>query len=156
MGNEELCGAPRLKAIKLIIFILFPVGLILLMLALIIFFLQRRKRHSKQKIDQENSIVFAKRRRISYQELHQATNGFAQHSPRNLVKIISSCCNVDFKALEYLHHGQPILEAHCDLKPINFLLDEDMVAHLGDLDIAKLLGDEEDSTIQTITLATIG
>ncbi|EOY14130.1 Uncharacterized protein TCM_033401 [Theobroma cacao] len=57
--------------------------------------------------------------------------------------------------MEYLHHGQPIPVAHYDLKPINFLLDEDMVAHLGDFDIAKLLGEEEDSTVQTITLATI-
>ncbi|KAE8678101.1 putative Leucine-rich repeat protein kinase family protein [Hibiscus syriacus] len=111
---------------------------------------------------------------------------------RNLLKIISSCSNLDFKALvlefvpngslekwlyshnyfldmlqrlnvmidiasalEYLHHGQTIPVVHCDLKPSNVLLDEDMAAHLGDFGIAKLLG-QEDSVIQTITLATIG
>ncbi|XP_022717282.1 probable L-type lectin-domain containing receptor kinase V.3 [Durio zibethinus] len=58
-------------------------------------------------------------------------------------------------ALEYLHHGQTVPLVHCDLKPSNVLLDEDMVAHLSDFGIAKLLGDE-DSTIQTMTLATIG
>ncbi|EOY14132.1 Leucine-rich repeat protein kinase family protein [Theobroma cacao] len=57
--------------------------------------------------------------------------------------------------IEYLHHGQTIPVAHCDLKPNNVLFDEDMVAHLGDFGIAKLL-DEKDSTVQTITLATIG
>ncbi|WRX28126.1 Protein kinase domain - like 10, partial [Theobroma cacao] len=56
--------------------------------------------------------------------------------------------------IEYLHHGQTIPVAHCDLKPNNVLFDEDMVAHLGDFGIAKLL-DEKDSTVQTITLATI-
>ncbi|XP_012468656.2 receptor kinase-like protein Xa21 [Gossypium raimondii] len=111
---------------------------------------------------------------------------------RNLVKIINSCSNVEFKALvlefmpngslekwlysqnhflnvlqrlnividialavEYLHHGHSLSVVHCDIKPNNILLDTDMVVHLGDFGIAKLLG-EEDSMIQTKTLATIG
>ena len=190
--------------------------------------------------DQENLQALVEWRRVSYQELHQATNGFSDSNllgvgsfgsvyqgtlsdglsiavkvfnlelegafksfdiecevlrnirHRNLVKIISSCSNIDFKALvlefmpsgslekwlyshnhfldilhrlnimidvasglEYLHHGYTTPVIHCDLKPSNVLLDEDMVAHLGDFGIAKLLG-EEDSTIQTMTLATIG
>ncbi|KAL7243536.1 hypothetical protein ACSBR1_015854 [Camellia fascicularis] len=58
-------------------------------------------------------------------------------------------------ALEYLHHGYSTLVVHCDVKPSNVLLDEDMVAHLGDYGIAKLLG-KQDSMAQTKTLATIG
>ena len=58
-------------------------------------------------------------------------------------------------ALEYLHHGHTTPVVHCDLKPSNVLLDEDMGGHLGDFGIAKLLG-EENSVIQTMTLATIG
>ncbi|XP_039030527.1 probable LRR receptor-like serine/threonine-protein kinase At3g47570 [Hibiscus syriacus] len=58
-------------------------------------------------------------------------------------------------ALEYLHHGRTTPVVHCDLKPSNVLLDEDMVAHLSDFGIAKLLC-EEDSMIQTMTLATFG
>ncbi|KAF7842252.1 receptor kinase-like protein Xa21 [Senna tora] len=111
---------------------------------------------------------------------------------RNLVKIISSCSNVDFKslimefmpngslerwlyshnycldflqrlnimidialALEYLHHGSSTPIVHCDVKPSNVLLDEDMVAHLSDFGISKLLG-EEKLQIYTKTFATVG
>ncbi|XP_039013684.1 receptor kinase-like protein Xa21 [Hibiscus syriacus] len=58
-------------------------------------------------------------------------------------------------ALEHLHTGHPTLVIHCDLKPSNILLDDDMVAHVGDFGIAKLLG-EGDVMRQTMTLATIG
>jgi LRR receptor-like serine/threonine-protein kinase FLS2 len=111
---------------------------------------------------------------------------------RNLVKIISSCSNLDFKslvmefmsngsldkwlysnnhclnflqrlnimidvasALEYLHHGSSIPVVHCDLKPTNVLLDENMVAHVSDFGISKLM-DEGQSITHTKTLATIG
>ncbi|KAG6639437.1 hypothetical protein CIPAW_10G100300 [Carya illinoinensis] len=110
----------------------------------------------------------------------------------NLVKIITACCNMDFKALvleympngnldmwlysenrclnmlqrlnimidvatvvEYLHLGYTTPTIHCDLKPTNVLLDEDMVGYVADFGIAKLLGDGVSLT-QTMTLATIG
>ncbi|PHT83052.1 hypothetical protein T459_11495 [Capsicum annuum] len=111
---------------------------------------------------------------------------------RNLVKVITSCSNLDFKALvlesmsngslekhlyshnyfldirqrlsimidvacvlEYLHHGCSSTVIHCDLKPSNVLLDEDMVAHLSDFGISKLLG-EDQCDFYTKTLATLG
>ncbi|KAH0985103.1 hypothetical protein GBA52_012280 [Prunus armeniaca] len=111
---------------------------------------------------------------------------------RNLIKIISCCSELDFKALvlnympngslekwlysenyslnmlqrmnimidvasalEYLHHGNSVPIVHCDMKPSNILLDDDMVAHVADFGIAKLVG-LGDSTTQTMTLATIG
>lgn len=58
-------------------------------------------------------------------------------------------------ALEYLHVGLTSPIVHCDLKPSNVLLDEDMTARVGDFGIAKLFGEGE-MTAQTRTLATVG
>ncbi|XP_068311490.1 probable LRR receptor-like serine/threonine-protein kinase At3g47570 [Pyrus communis] len=111
---------------------------------------------------------------------------------RNLIKIISCCDELDFKALilqlmpngslekwlyspnrsmnilqrldimkdvalalEYLHHGYSIPVVHCDVKPSNILLDDDMVAHVADFGIARLIRGG-DSMTETMTLATVG
>ncbi|KAL7131812.1 hypothetical protein ABFS83_12G030300 [Erythranthe nasuta] len=111
---------------------------------------------------------------------------------RNLVKIISTCSNVEFKAMileympngsldewlhsrgiplsliervdiltdvamavEYLHHGYTVPIVHCDLKPSNVLLDEDMMARVADFGLAKILV-EDGELVRTKTLGTIG
>ncbi|CBI36453.3 unnamed protein product, partial [Vitis vinifera] len=111
---------------------------------------------------------------------------------RNLIKVISSCSNLDVRALvlqymsngslekwlyshnyclnlfqrvsimldvalalEYLHHSQSEPVVHCDLKPSNVLLDDDMVAHVGDFGLAKILVENKVVT-QTKTLGTLG
>eukprot|EP00253_Pinus_taeda_P018291 PITA_18291 len=187
-------------------------------------------------------------KRISYQELHIATNGFAEANllgtgnfgsvykgilidgtlvavkvfhllkdkaeksfkvecsvlqkvrHRNLVKIITSCCNIDFKglvfkfmsngslekhlypntndnngenacemglktrfdiaidvahAIEYLHHDSFVQVVHCDLKPNNVLIDEDMSGHVTDFGIARLI-DETSTEPLTSTLSLKG
>ncbi|KAH6826231.1 hypothetical protein C2S53_001668 [Perilla frutescens var. hirtella] len=58
-------------------------------------------------------------------------------------------------ALEYLHQGHTFPVVHCDIKPSNVLLDEDMVARVCDFGISKLF-DEGEAMVQTRTLATIG
>ncbi|KAJ6854276.1 putative LRR receptor-like serine/threonine-protein kinase [Iris pallida] len=113
------------------------------------------------------------------------TLGQVRH--RNLVKIISTCSNLEFKSLvlefmpnlsldkwlysqnqcltllqwinimldvslglDYLHHQHPHVIVHCDLKPSNILLDENMVAKISDFGIAKLMLIDNKSTTNNI------
>lgn len=67
-----------------------------------------------------------------------------------LTQRISIAVNIA-DALDYLHHdcGRPTV--HCDLKPSNILLDDDMNARLGDFGIARFYLDSTSTSAGSIT-----
>ncbi|KAJ0823815.1 putative protein kinase RLK-Pelle-LRR-XII-1 family [Helianthus annuus] len=58
-------------------------------------------------------------------------------------------------AVNYLHNHCPITISHGDLKPSNILLDDDMVAHVGDFGLAQILGTDSNNN-STGVKGTIG
>ncbi|KAF3455302.1 hypothetical protein FNV43_RR05750 [Rhamnella rubrinervis] len=59
-------------------------------------------------------------------------------------------------AVHYLHDQCETTILHCDIKPSNVLLDSDMVAHLGDFGLARLLATSNSSQTQISTVGMMG
>ncbi|XP_043704121.1 putative leucine-rich repeat receptor-like serine/threonine-protein kinase At2g24130 [Telopea speciosissima] len=60
------------------------------------------------------------------------------HHVLNLLELVSICSDVA-EGVAYLHHHSPVKVVHCDLKPSNILLDDDMTALVTDFGIARLV-----------------
>ncbi|KAG1335444.1 putative LRR receptor-like serine/threonine-protein kinase [Cocos nucifera] len=67
-------------------------------------------------------------------------NAREAHQSRGLSFIQRLNIAIDIaSALEYLHRLGPMPIVHCDLKPSNVLLDNDLTAHVGDFGLARFL-----------------
>lgn len=72
------------------------------------------------------------------QWLHPRDNEEQKNKRLNLIQRLNIAIDVA-SALDYLHHDCETPIVHCDLKPSNVLLDQDLVAHVGDFGLAKFL-----------------
>ncbi|KAM3212286.1 hypothetical protein ACQJBY_065394 [Aegilops geniculata] len=83
------------------------------------------------------------------QWLHSRVLEDESHGVLSLTQRIDIVIDVA-SALEYLHHNKPVPIVHCDLKPSNILLDNDMVAHVGDFGLARFLH-QDDASLSEIS-----
>ncbi|XP_059627983.1 probable LRR receptor-like serine/threonine-protein kinase At3g47570 [Cornus florida] len=69
-----------------------------------------------------------------------SSEDFTDEVPKklNFLQRLNTAINVAY-ALDYLHHQCQIPIVHCDLKPSNVLLDNEMTAHVGDFGLARFL-----------------
>ncbi|KAK3417701.1 hypothetical protein EUGRSUZ_H03649, partial [Eucalyptus grandis] len=70
--------------------------------------------------------------------LHPTTSQYTARSKLSLLGRVNIAIDVAC-ALDYLHHHCETPIVHCDLKPSNVLLDDEMTGHVGDFGLAKFL-----------------
>ncbi|KAJ0465977.1 putative protein kinase RLK-Pelle-LRR-XII-1 family [Helianthus annuus] len=87
--------------------------------------------------------------------LHDWLHSSTCTSRLNLVQRINILMNVAC-ALDYLHNHCPTAIVHGDLKPSDILLDDDMVAHVGDFGLARFLGSGSNRNNSSGVKGTIG
>lgn len=73
----------------------------------------------------------------------------------SLTEIVSICSDIA-EGMTYLHNYAPVQVIHCDLKPGNILLDDDMTAIVSDFGIARLAyaAADRSATVDNISTST--
>lgn len=72
--------------------------------------------------------------------LHPNSSEQRERGHLNLRQRVSILLDVAY-ALDHLHSHGAAPVVHCDIKPSNVLLDADMVAHVGDFGLARILAE---------------
>ncbi|KAL6843019.1 hypothetical protein ACP4OV_027332 [Aristida adscensionis] len=85
--------------------------------------------------------------------LHRGANDQTEQRYLDLTERVAILLDVAY-ALDYLHCDGPAPVIHCDLKSSNVLLDADMVAHVGDFGLAKII--VEGSSIVPQSASSLG
>jgi Leucine-rich repeat (LRR) protein len=83
----------------------------------------------------------------------------ALEEPRKLSLLQRLNIAIDIaSALDYLHHSCQTPIVHCDIKPSNVLLDDEMIGHVGDFGLARFLRDatQDCSTNQSSSIGVRG
>ncbi|XP_062004695.1 probable LRR receptor-like serine/threonine-protein kinase At3g47570 [Rosa rugosa] len=84
--------------------------------------------------------------------LHPREDDGSQSKRLSLIQRLNIAIDVAC-ALDYLHNDCEISIVHCDLKPSNVLLDEYMVAHVGDFGLASFLFEASNNHSKSQTMS---
>ncbi|KAL4295517.1 hypothetical protein GQ457_12G004410 [Hibiscus cannabinus] len=106
------------------------------------------------------AIVFEFMANGSFESLLHHDHGQGHSRRLDFAQMLDIAIDVA-NAVDYLHRHCQTPIVHRDLKPTNVLLDDDMVAHVGDFGMAKLLSDaasnrDNEQAISSIIKGTIG
>ena len=99
------------------------------------------------------SLIFEFMCNVSLDQwLHTKNDEQHQRKSLRFIQRLNIALDVAY-ALEYLHHHCQTPIVHCDLKPSNILLDEVMVAHVGDFGLVNFLFEASNNPSKSQTLS---